>query len=47
MSAQSSFEYVTVHIGGQLFGVEVCEIREVFAPQDVTPVLALRRRSPV
>lgn len=38
MSAQSSFEYVTVHIGGQLFGVEVCEIREVFAPLDVTPV---------
>jgi purine-binding chemotaxis protein CheW len=38
MSAESSFEYVTVHIGGQLFGVEVCEIREVFSPQDVTPV---------
>ena len=38
MSAESTFEYVTVHIGGQLFGVEVCEIREVFSPQDVTPV---------
>jgi purine-binding chemotaxis protein CheW len=38
MSAESSFEYVTVHIGGQLFGVEVREIREVFSPQDVTPV---------
>ena len=38
MSAVESFEYVTVTIGGQLFGVEVCEIREVFSPQDVTPV---------
>ena len=38
MSAESSFEYVTVRIGGQLFGVEVCEIREVFSPQDVTSV---------
>ena len=38
MSAQDRFEYVTVKIGGQLFGVEVCEIREVFSPQDVTRV---------
>lgn len=38
MSAVESFEYVTVTIGGQLFGVEVCDIREVFSPQDVTPV---------
>ncbi len=38
MSVQSSFEYVTVHIGGQLFGVEVDEIREVFSPQDITKV---------
>lgn len=38
MSVQSSFEYVTVHIGGQLFGVEVHEIREVFSPQDITKV---------
>ena len=38
MSAQTSFEYVTVHIGGQLFGVEVDEIREVFSPQDITEV---------
>lgn len=38
MSVENSYEYVTVHIGGQLFGVEVCEIREVFAPQDVTRV---------
>jgi purine-binding chemotaxis protein CheW len=38
MSAESSFEYVTVHIGGQLFGVEVHEIREVFSPQDITQV---------
>lgn len=38
MSAEDSFEYVSVRIGGQLFGVEVCEIREVFSPQDVTTV---------
>ena len=38
MSAEDSFEYVTVHIGNQLFGVEVKEIREVFSPQDVTSV---------
>lgn len=38
MNAEASFEYVTVHIGGQLFGVEVREIREVFSPQDITPV---------
>jgi purine-binding chemotaxis protein CheW len=38
MSTQSAFEYVTVHIGGQLFGVEVHEIREVFSPQDITKV---------
>ena len=38
MSAETSFEYVTVQIGGQLFGVEVCEIREVFSPQGVTAV---------
>lgn len=38
MSAQASFEYVSVHIGGQLFGVEVDEIREVFSPQDITGV---------
>lgn len=38
MSAQASYEYVSVHIGGQLFGVEVDEIREVFSPQDITGV---------
>jgi purine-binding chemotaxis protein CheW len=38
MSAESTYEYVTVHIGGQLFGVEVDEIREVFSPQDITQV---------
>lgn len=38
MSAQASFEYVSVQIGGQLFGVEVDEIREVFSPQDITGV---------
>ncbi|XBQ16493.1 MAG: chemotaxis protein CheW [Oceanicaulis sp.] len=38
MASEDSFEYVTVRIGGQMFGVEVCEIREVFSPQDVTRV---------
>ncbi|TGY87537.1 chemotaxis protein CheW [Marinicauda algicola] len=38
MSAQASYEYVTVRIGEQLFGVPVTEIREVFSPQGVTPV---------
>ena len=38
MSAEDQFEYVTVKIGGQLFGVAVDEIREVFSPQDVTTV---------
>lgn len=38
MSAESTYEYVTVQIGGQLFGVEVDEIREVFSPQDITRV---------
>ena len=38
MSVEDSFEYVTVRIGDQLFGVEVKQIREVFSPQDVTSV---------
>jgi purine-binding chemotaxis protein CheW len=38
MSTEDRCEYVTVTIGGQLFGVEVHEIREVFAPQDITRV---------
>lgn len=38
MTAQDRFEYVTVKIGDQLFGVEVHEIREVFSPQDITRV---------
>lgn len=38
MSVQDTFEYVTVQIGGQLFGVEVGEIREVFSPQEITTV---------
>ncbi|TGY86941.1 chemotaxis protein CheW, partial [Marinicauda algicola] len=37
-SAQASYEYVTVRIGEQLFGVPVTEIREVFSPQGGTPV---------
>jgi purine-binding chemotaxis protein CheW len=38
MSAEDRFEYVTVKIGEQMFAVEVCEIREVFAPHDITRV---------
>jgi purine-binding chemotaxis protein CheW len=38
MSTQALIEYVTVHIGGQPFGVEVSEIREVFSPQAITAV---------
>ncbi|MCC5995773.1 MAG: chemotaxis protein CheW [Oceanicaulis sp.] len=38
MAVQDTIEYVTVHVGGQLFGVEVSEIREVFSPHGITPV---------
>lgn len=38
MSAQTSFEYVTVMIGEQLFGVAVGQIREVFSPHGVAAV---------
>ena len=38
MSMETSFEYVTVRIGGQLFGVPVTEVREVFSPQGITDV---------
>ncbi|PWE16785.1 chemotaxis protein CheW [Marinicauda salina] len=38
MSNDSTFEYVTVRIGDQLFGAAVAEIREVFSPQGVTEV---------
>lgn len=38
MSVETSFEYVTVRIGKQLFGVPVTEVREVFSPQGVTVV---------
>jgi purine-binding chemotaxis protein CheW len=38
MSVESSFEYVTVRIGEQRFGVPVTEIREVFSPHGVTSV---------
>ncbi|KAA5803372.1 chemotaxis protein CheW [Alkalicaulis satelles] len=38
MAVQDTIEYVTVHVGGQLFGVEVSEVREVFSPQGITSV---------
>lgn len=38
MNAEDTFEYVTVMIGDQLFGVAVHEIREVFSPQGVSAV---------
>jgi purine-binding chemotaxis protein CheW len=44
MSAEDSFEYVTVHIGDQLFGVEVKEIREVFSCLRTSPPCRRARR---
>lgn len=38
MDYSSSLEFVTVRIAGQLCGARVSEIREVFAPQAITPV---------
>ncbi|MEM6626870.1 MAG: chemotaxis protein CheW [Pseudomonadota bacterium] len=34
----SSTEYVTFTIGGQLFGAEVSNVHDVFAPSSITPV---------
>ncbi|MCG8440687.1 MAG: chemotaxis protein CheW [Caulobacterales bacterium] len=31
-------EFVTLHVADQLFGVEVTDIHDVFAPQAITPV---------
>jgi purine-binding chemotaxis protein CheW len=31
-------QYVTVRIGGQLFGLPITSVHEVFAPQRITPV---------
>ncbi|MEO1040532.1 MAG: chemotaxis protein CheW [Pseudomonadota bacterium] len=38
MNQETTFEYVTVRIGDQLYGASVSEIREVFSPQGVTEV---------
>ncbi|MGY6532195.1 chemotaxis protein CheW [Glycocaulis sp.] len=38
MDYQTSLEFVTVRIAGQLCGAPVREIREVFAPQAITSV---------
>lgn len=38
MDYSRSLEFVTVRIAGQLCGAQVSEIREVFAPQAITPV---------
>ncbi|MAP96583.1 MAG: chemotaxis protein CheW [Ponticaulis sp.] len=34
----SSSEYITLYIGGQLFGASVARIHDVFAPTSITPV---------
>lgn len=34
----SSTEYITLFIGGQLFGAAVSRIHDVFAPSSITPV---------
>lgn len=34
----SSTEYITLKIGGQLFGARVSDIHDVFAPTSITPV---------
>ncbi|MAI90504.1 chemotaxis protein CheW [Ponticaulis sp.] len=34
----SSTEYITLWIGGQLFGASVARIHDVFAPTSITPV---------
>ena len=34
----SSTEYITLRIGGQLFGAAVSDIHDVFAPTSITPV---------
>jgi purine-binding chemotaxis protein CheW len=36
--ATGTKEFVTVHIGDQLFGVQVTDIRDVFALKSLTPV---------
>jgi len=38
LAAEAVSEYVSVRIGGQLFGAPVNAIREVFTPQSVTQV---------
>ncbi len=38
IAASGTKEFVTVHIGDQLFGVQVTDIRDVFALKSLTPV---------
>jgi purine-binding chemotaxis protein CheW len=38
LAASGTKEFVTLHIGGQLFGVHVGDIRDVFALKSLTPV---------
>ena len=38
MSSGSTSDFVTFEIGGQLFGVPIDEVQDVFKPQKVTPV---------
>lgn len=38
LAATGTKEFVTVHVGDQLFGVQVTDIRDVFALKSLTPV---------
>ena len=38
MSSGSTSDFVTFEIGGQLFGVPIDEVQDVFKPQKITPV---------
>ena len=38
MTSEGTIEYVTATIGGQLFGLPIARVQDVFAPQKVTRV---------
>lgn len=38
MTSGSTSDFVTFEIGGQLFGVPIDEVQDVFKPQKITPV---------
>jgi purine-binding chemotaxis protein CheW len=38
VSGEAAVEYVTVHLGGQLFGLPISRVQDVFMPQRLTRV---------